>query len=125
MKIYNVIFGIGMFLFGGIDVLLISLFLVIVLDYMTGVLKAIYEKNLNSKVGLNGIIKKCGYLSIVILSVQADKLLWDQSMAIRTIVLYSFIANESLSILENWGRMGLPLPKKLTGIFSSLKEENR
>ena len=114
-----------MFLFGGIDVLLISLFLVIVLDYMTGVLKAIYEKNLNSKVGLNGIIKKCGYLSIVILSVQADKLLWDQSMAIRTIVLYSFIANESLSILENWGRMGLPLPKKLTAIFSSLREENR
>ena len=44
--------------------------------------------------------------------------------AIRTLIIYFFIANESLSILENWGNMGLPLPKKIFNVFKQLKSEN-
>lgn len=124
MKLSSMVLGVLTFLFGGIDALLTTFFLVIGIDYVTGILKAIIQKNLNSKVGLFGIVKKCGYILLVVLSVQADRLLGDYSMAIRTVVLYSFIANESLSILENWGMMGLPLPKLLVETFTSLKEKN-
>ncbi len=125
MKVYNFLIGIICFLFGGMDALMVTLLIVIGIDYITGVLKAIYQKNLSSKMGLYGIIKKCGYLLIVVLSVQADKLLGNESMALRTVVIYSFIANESLSILENWGKMGLPLPNKLVKALSSLKEDDK
>ncbi len=109
------------FLLGGIDSLVLTLILVIVIDYLTGLLKAIYQKNLNSRASIKGIIKKCGYLFIVTLSVLLDRLLGDSSMAVRTLVLYFFIANEALSVLENWGSMDLPLPKKLCEVFEKLK----
>ena len=49
----------------------------------------------------------------------------DESMAIRTLTLYFFIANEAISILENWAIIGLPLPKKLVEVFNDLKEDEK
>ncbi len=111
------------YLLGGIDSLLKIFIIIIVIDYITGICKAIYLKKLNSKVGFQGILKKFGYILIIILATLVDKLFNDSTMAIRTLVLYFFIANESISILENWGKLGLPLPKKLYQVFEQLKQE--
>lgn len=111
------------YLFGGWDVALQSLILVMGIDYLTGVCKGIKNKNLNSKVGGEGILKKAGYLLVVMLAVILDRLVGGTE-AVRTFVIYSFVANESLSILENWGSMGLKLPKKIFELLEQLKQEN-
>lgn len=114
--------GIAYFL-GGWDTALQILLLVMGLDYITGVIKAIKKKKLNSKTGIWGIVKKFGYLIIVALSVVMDKIVGDTG-AIRTMVIYFFVANDGISILENWGGMGLPLPQKLTDTLEQLKNDN-
>lgn len=108
---------------GGWDIALQLLISVIVLDYITGLFKAIYNKKINSSVGLKGIIKKIGYLIIVAVSVILDKIAGN-SGAIRTLVIYFFVANEGISILENWGGMGLPLPQKIFDVLEQLKNDN-
>lgn len=114
--------GIAYFL-GGWDTALQTLILVMSLDYITGVCKAIKKKKLNSKTGIWGIIKKFGYLIIVMLSVVMDKIAGDTG-AIRTMVIYFFVANDGISILENWGDMGLPLPQKIFDVLEQLKNNN-
>lgn len=109
---------------GGWDIALQLLITVMVLDYLTGIAKAIYNKKMNSKVGAKGIIKKFGYLVIVALAVILDKVVGNTG-AIRNVVIYFFIANEGISILENWGGMKLPLPQKLFDILEQLKNENK
>jgi toxin secretion/phage lysis holin len=111
------------YLLGGFDNALLTLAIVMALDYVTGVCKAVKHKKLNSKAGLLGILKKFGYLVIVALSVIIDHLAGDTG-AIRTMVIYFFVANDGLSILENWGAMGLPLPKKLFEVLEQLKSDN-
>ena len=108
---------------GGLDVALKTLLIFILLDYVTGVCEAISNKKLNSIIGAKGIIKKIGYLIIVALAVQLDTVTGDTG-AIRTLVIYFFVANEGISILENWGSMGLPLPKKVIDVLEQLKKEN-
>lgn len=108
---------------GGWDIALQILLTVIVLDYITGVCKAIYNRKMNSKVGAKGIIKKLGYLIVVAVSVELDRITGNTG-AIRTLVVYFFVANEGISILENWGGMGLPLPQKLTDTLEQLKNDN-
>lgn len=111
------------YLLGGFDAALLTLAIVMALDYVTGVCKAIKQKKLNSKAGLLGILKKFGYLVIVALSVILDRMAGDTG-AIRTMVIYFFVANDGLSILENWGAIGLPLPKKLFEVLEQLKTDN-
>lgn len=108
---------------GGWDIALQILLIVIVLDYITGVCKAIYNRKMNSKVGAKGIIKKLGYLIVVAVSVELDRITGNTG-AMRTLVIYFFVANEGISILENWGGMGLPLPQKLTDTLEQLKNDN-
>lgn len=114
--------GITYFL-GGWDFALQTLIIAIVLDYITGVLKAGYEKQLNSKIGLKGIIKKVGYIIIVAVATLADSIVGDTGV-IRTAVIYIFVANELLSVLENWAAMGLPCPKILLDKLEQLKNKN-
>lgn len=108
---------------GGWDFALQTLLLVMALDYITGICKAIKQKKLNSKTGFAGILKKFGYLIIVALAVVIDHLAGDTG-AVRTLVIYFFVANDGLSILENWGAMGLPLPKKLFELLEQLKDKH-
>lgn len=68
-------------------------------------------------------MKKVGYLIIVAVSVLLDQIVGDTG-AIRNLVIYFFVANEGISILENWGAMGLPLPKKITEVLEQIKNEN-
>lgn len=108
---------------GGWDIALQVLITVVILDYITGVCKAISDKKVNSAVGLKGIVKKLGYFIIVAVSVILDRISGNTG-AIRTLVIYFFVANEGISILENWGGMGLPLPKKIFDVLEQLKNEN-
>lgn len=110
------------YLVGGIDIAMKSLLIVIVIDYITGVMSAIYNKKLNSNIGLKGILKKFSYLIIVSLSVILDRIVGDTG-AIRTLVIYFFVANDGISIVENIGKMGVPLPKKLTEVLEQLRSK--
>lgn len=108
------------FLFGGLDVALEVLIVVMVLDYVTGLLKAWVNGTLDSRIGKKGIVKKVGYLTLVVLAVCLDHLAGETG-AIRTLVIYFFVANEGISIVENWGAIGLPLPKILINKLEQLK----
>ena len=110
------------YLVGGIDVAFISLVVIMALDYITGVLSAIYNKKLNSKIGYKGILKKASYLLVIGLGVILDKLL-GQTGSVRTLIIYFFVANDGISILENVGEMNIPLPKKLKELLDQLKKD--
>lgn len=112
-----------LYFLGGWDMALKTLLIIIALDYLTGVCDAIANKKINSKIGAKGIIKKVGYLIIVAVSVQLDQIVGDTG-AIRNLVIYFFVANEGISILENWGAMGLPLPEKVMEVLEQLKKDN-
>ena len=108
---------------GGLDMALKTLLILMVLDYITGICKSIVNKKVNSIIGLKGIVKKVGYLILVALSFLLDGVVGDTG-AIRNLVVYFFVANEGISILENWGAMGLPLPSKILEVLEQLKKEN-
>lgn len=111
------------YLLGGIDIALKSLLIIICIDYLTGVLSAIYNKKLNSKIGFKGILKKFSYFCIIALSVIIDEVL-GQTGVIRSLVIYFFVANDGISILENVGEMGIPLPQKLVEVLEQLKNKS-
>ena len=121
--IISVISTTFIFLLGGWDIALLSLIIVICIDYITGILSAIYNKKLSSRIGLKGIIKKFGYLCIVALSVILDNIT-NESGIIRNLVIYFFVANDGISILENMTEMDIPLPKKLVEVLDQLRKEN-
>ena len=121
-NVLSVLFTTFVYLLGGFDVALQSLLIVIVIDYITGISSAIYNKKLSSKVGLKGIIKKFCYLCIVALSVVIDNLL-GQSGMIRSLVIYFFVANDGLSIIENMANMNIKLPKKLIDSLEQIKNK--
>ena len=110
------------FIIGGCDILFKTLLVFIIIDYITVILRAIYTKNLSSKIGAKGIIKKVGYIFIVILAALLDKLL-NSTGNIRNIVIYMFIANEGISILENWTNMGIKIPKILKDKFNDINKD--
>lgn len=121
-NVFSVILTTIVYLLGGIDVALQSLLIVIVIDYLTGIASAIYNKELSSKMGFKGIIKKFSYLLVVALSVVIDNLL-GQSGLIRTLVIYFFVANDGLSIVENMAEMNIKLPKKLIDALEQIKKK--
>ena len=109
-------------LLGGYDTLLITLIIFVIMDYLTGVMKAIIEKKLSSAVGFKGIFKKILIFFLIGISVRIDLMLND--IGIRYIVIMFYLINEAISILENAGKIGLPLPPKLLEILESLKQKN-
>lgn len=104
----------------GYDTLFKALLIFIVLDYLSGVMRAIYAKKLSSKIGAKGIIKKIGYIVLIVVVEILDILLKDDGY-LRNIIIYMFIANEGISILENWSAMGIKVPDIIKDKFSNLK----
>lgn len=121
-NIISVILTTFVYLMGGLDIAFYSLIIVIVIDYLTGIGSAIYNNELSSKIGFKGIIKKFCYLLIVALSVVIDKLL-GQSGLIRSLVIYFFVANDGLSIIENMAKMNVKLPQKLIDTLEQIKKK--
>lgn len=120
--VISVILTTIVYLLGGVDIALQSLLIVIVIDYLTGIASAIYNKELSSKIGFKGIIKKFCYLFVVALSVVIDNLL-GQSGLIRSLVIYFFVANDGLSIIENMAEMNIKLPQKLIDALEQIKKK--
>ena len=120
--IASVILTTFVYLLGGFDIALQSLLIVMVIDYLTGIASAIYNKNLSSKIGLKGILKKFCYLCVVALSVVIDNLT-GQSGLIRSLVIYFFVANDGLSIIENMAEMNVKLPQKLIDSLEQIKKK--
>lgn len=120
--ILSVILTSIIYLLGGIDIALQSLLIVVVVDYLTGIASAIYNKELSSKIGFKGILKKFSYLCVVALSVVIDNLT-GQSGLIRTLVIYFFVANDGLSIIENMAEMNIKLPQKLIDALEQIKKK--
>ena len=110
------------FIFGEFDIALQCLLVFIALDYISGLIKAYCTKTLSSKIGFKGILKKVGILAIVALSVSLDRLGGDTG-AIRTLVIYYFVANEGLSVLENLAEAGIPIPKSIKKALKNIKKE--
>ena len=110
------------YLLGGMDIALKSLIIIMMIDYITGIASAIYNKKLSSKIGFKGIIKKFSYLCVVALSVVIDNLIC-QDGVIRTLVIYFFVANDGLSIIENMAEMDIKLPKKLIDSLEQIKKK--
>ena len=118
----SVILTTFVYLVGGFDIAIQSLLIVIGIDYLTGIASAIYNKELSSKIGFKGIIKKFCYLLVVALSVVIDNLL-GQSGLIRSLVIYFFVANDGLSIIENMAEMNVKLPQKLIDALEQIKKK--
>lgn len=123
-SIIAVVFTTLVYLLGGLDVALSCLLIAIVLDYVSGLIKAFVTKNLSSKIGVKGIIKKVSVLLIVMLSVLVDRVTGETG-AIRTLVIYYFVANEGLSIIENLGQVGVPIPQTIKKSLKVMKKENK
>jgi len=114
--------GLASFLFGGWSALLQTLVLFIALDYVVGVMVAGYHGKLNSKVGFKGIAKKVLILLLVATAHQIDLLLGDGSL-IRDSVIFFYLANELLSILETVGKTNLPIPDVLRRAVDTLNSK--
>lgn len=112
------------YLLGGWDIALQCLVIVIALDYISGVTRAYVTKTLSSKIGFQGLIKKIGLLVIVMLGTLIDRVTGNTG-AIRTLVIYYFVANEGLSILENLGQAGVPIPPAIKKALKALRKESK
>lgn len=113
------------FLWGDFDGLLLALISFIALDYLTGVLVGIAEKRLSSSVGFSGIARKGVILAVVAVGHIVDVYVLGGSGAVfRSAVIGFYLANEGMSILENAGRLGMPLPRKLKEVLRQLEDES-
>lgn len=107
-------------LIGGFDSLVQIFVLFIIIDYLTGLIKAWINKEMSSQKGLRGIVKKLALISLVVVAEKIDVLISGNDF-VRNTILYSLITNETISILENAGMMGLPIPKQFYQALDKLK----
>jgi toxin secretion/phage lysis holin len=113
----------GAFL-GGLSGLLVALVALMICDYITGVLCAIKSHKVNSSVGFWGIVKKCLILMMVGVANLLDVNVVGSGSVLRSSVVMFYMANDGISILENIGKLGLPIPKKLRVVLEQLKEDD-
>lgn len=109
----------GYFL-GGWDGFLYALLTFVVIDYITGLMCAVLDKKLSSEVGFRGIFKKVLIFSLVAIGHIIDKNVIGDGFVIRTAVIFFYLSNEGISILENAVHVGLPVPQKLKDILEQL-----
>ena len=112
---------IGWFL-GGFDGLVYTLVAFVVIDYITGVMVAVLEKKLSSNIGFKGIFKKMLIFIFVGIGHIIDFHIIKNGSAVRTAVIFFYLSNEGLSIIENATRIGLPVPEQLKVVFKELKK---
>lgn len=110
-------------LFGAWDKFLCALLVLMVLDYITGIIKAVYTKTLSSDIGFKGLLKKIVILIIVVLANVLQQLV-GENIAIREIVIVFYIANEGISILENAAVIMPIMPDKLKEVLLQLRGDD-
>ena len=111
----------GWFL-GGVDGFLYALIAFTVIDYITGVMCAITDKNLSSSIGFKGICRQVLIFTLVGIGNIVDVYVLGQGGVLRTAVIFFYLSNEGVSILENSAHLGLPIPEKLKEVLEQLHE---
>ena len=111
-------------LMGGWDKVMEILVILIIMDYLTGVGLALKEKELNSEIGAKGLLKKAAIFVVIILAAQLDQVINNPANLFRTAAGLFYIANEGISITENIGKIGVPLPAFIQKVLVQLKESN-
>ena len=106
-------------LFGGCDMILKALICFVCVDYLTGTVRAIKERKLNSRTGFIGLLKKALIFTVVLLAHVLDEV--TGICALRSMAVLFYISNEGISILENLGKLGIPYPQKLKDILEQLE----
>lgn len=109
---------------GGMDGLIYALIAFVAIDYLTGVMCAIDDCTLSSEVGFRGICRKMLIFCLVAIGHIIDSTVIQSGSTLRTAVIFFYLSNEGISILENAGHIGLPIPKKLKAILEQLDEED-
>ena len=124
IRLLFTIFGscLGFFL-GDLDIFIYTLLCFVICDYLSGIIRAGFERKLSSKVGFRGIFKKIMIFIIVGIANLCDKNLIQNEAMIRSAIIFFYIANEGLSILENSLTIGIPIPEKLKILLEQFKEE--
>ena len=113
----------GYFL-GGCDGLLYALIAFVVIDYITGVMCAINDKNLSSEVGFRGICRKVLIFLLVGIANILDVQVIGTGSVLRTAVIFFYISNEGVSLLENAAHLGLPVPEKIKTVLEQLHDRS-
>ena len=112
---------------GGLDGFVYALIAFVVIDYITGIMCAVVEKKLSSAVGFRGIFKKITILALVAVGHMVDEHIIgavgfvNDYSAVRTAIIFFFLSNEGLSLLENAASLGLPIPQKLKDVLAQLR----
>ena len=121
--IFTGIGGVMGWSFGGFDGFLYALIAFVVIDYITGVLAAIYTKQLSSEVGFKGIAKKVIIFLLVGIGNIIDMQILKTGAVLRTAIIFFYLFNEGISIIENAARLELPIPEKLIRILEQIKDD--
>lgn len=114
----------GYFL-GGCDGLIYALLAFVVYDYISGLMCAVQDKKLSSAVGFKGICRKVLIFILVGIANIVDVHLIGGGSVLRTAVIFFYISNEGLSLLENSAHLGLPIPEKLKDVLEQLHDKER
>lgn len=115
---------VGWFL-GGLDGFMYALLAFAVIDYLTGIMVAVLEKKLSSEIGFRGIFRKILIFILVGIGNIIDVYIIGNGSAVRTAVVFFYISNEGISIFENIGKIGLPIPEKLKKALEQINEEDK
>lgn len=119
--VFTAIGGFLSYIFGGFDSLLITLMALMTLDYISGIIKAVYNKSLNSAIGFKGLLKKVMILLLVVLvSILQNAIAG--AVPLRELVIMFYIANEGISVIENLGTV-IPIPEKVKQFFEQLQNK--
>lgn len=111
----------GYFL-GGCDGLLYALLAFVVIDYITGVMCAVNDHTLSSEVGFRGICRKVLIFMLVGIANILDADVVGTGSVLRTAVIFFYISNEGVSLLENAAHLGLPVPEKIKMVLEQLHD---
>ena len=111
----------GYFL-GGCDGFLYALLVFVVLDYVTGIMCAINDHKLSSEVGFRGICRKVIIFMLVGIGHILDVNVIGTGSVLRTAIIFFYLSNEGVSLLENAGHLGLPIPEKLKDVLEQLHD---
>lgn len=121
---FSAIGGFIGWLLGGFDGFLYALIAFAVIDYITGVMCAISDKRLSSEVGFKGICRKVLIFVLVGIGNLVDVYVLGEAGVLRTTVIFFYLSNEGVSLLENSAHLGLPIPQKLKSVLEQLHNRN-
>lgn len=108
---------------GGMDGFLYALIAFVVVDYITGVMCAVVDKKLSSAVGFKGIFRKVLIFALVGIANILDVYVLGEGSVLRTAVIFFYLSNEGVSLLENAAHLGLPVPEKMRDVLQQLHDK--